>query len=205
MKTIHPFQYISQDLVHKSHQDQILTACSSGATWVQLRVKNKDYAEWLAIAKECREICNSFHAKLIINDSASIAKESMADGVHLGKSDMPIPEARKLLGPQCIIGGTANNKEELLKRAEEKVDYIGFGPYRFTKTKINLAEVLGIDRMKSLLPFANGIPVIAIGGIRQEDIKLIKNAGFSGFAVSSAVNLSNYPELAISEFNNAWD
>ena len=205
-KTISRFQYITQDLVGKSHYELASRACIAGTDWVQLRVKNKSYNEWLDIALETKLVCTKHHAKLIINDSVIIAKAAKADGVHLGKTDMSPSEARKILGDNFIIGGTANSFEDIKYLVSERADYIGLGPYQYTTTKENLSPVIGLEGYGNIIEKCNAygikIPLIAIGGIKIEDIKLLIEKGLYGIAVSSAVNLAENSIDAIKRFKN---
>ncbi len=185
------FHYITQDDTGFSHAELAELACNGGADWVQLRVKNKTHDEWLKIANETKIVCKRYHAKLIINDNVIIAKEISADGVHLGKEDMNPKEARNILGNDFIIGGSTNSIEDVQKRIEEGCDYIGIGPYRFTSTKEKLNPLLGLEGIRKIAAqFGPQIPMIAIGGIKPEDAKLLLDAGVYGVAVSSAINLA---------------
>ena len=172
-----------------AHADE---ACKGGVDWMQLRVKNKSEDEWKLIAREAKRICKMRGAKLIINDSVKLAKIIGADGVHLGKEDMPPDEARKLLGPDFIIGGTANTFEDIQRLTSLKVDYIGLGPFRFTQTKKNLSPLLGlkgyVELMKRCLDENIRVPIIAIGGIQLNDVDEILGTGIYGIAVSSAIS-----------------
>lgn len=194
MKAISRFHYITQDMAGYSHALLAESACLGGADWVQLRVKNQrgnNYSDWIQTAMETKSVCKKFGAKLIINDHVHIAKEIEADGVHLGKEDMAPAEARKILGNNYIIGGTANTIEEIKWLMENRVDYIGLGPYRFTSTKKNLSPVLGLTGIREVMAKLPGAPpVIAIGGINLEDVQLLMETGIHGIAVSSAVNCS---------------
>jgi len=195
---ISKLQYIT---VSPAHAEE---ACKGGVDWIQLRVKNKNEDEWKLIALEAKKICKARGAKLIINDSVKLAKIVGADGVHLGKEDMPPDEARKLLGPDFIIGGTANTIEDIQRLALLKVDYIGLGPFRFTNTKKNLSPLLGIqgyiDLMKECEAESIKVPIIAIGGIQMEDVDAILETGIYGIAVSSAIGDSANISEAASEF-----
>lgn len=193
--------YITQEVKGLSHDRLAELACLGGADWVQLRVKNKSYNEWLEIAVKTEAICRKHHAKIIINDNVTLAKAIRADGVHLGKSDMSPAEAREILGKGFIIGGTANTFEDIEKLAAAEVDYIGLGPFRFTSTKENLSPILGMKGYEQIVKKCNEkgihIPVIAIGGIKTEDVKTIIETGIYGVAVSSAINLAeNKTEMA---------
>lgn len=197
-KCISRFHYLTHDLEGISHEDLAEIACFNGIRWLQLRIKNRPEDEILKIAKEVKNICDRYDATLIINDHVSIAKLIGVQGVHLGKTDMPVSEARKLLGEEVIIGGTANTLEDVLQLQKEGVDYIGLGPFRFTSTKENLAPVLGIEGYSSILQYSNStIPVIAIGGITAQDVPALLQSGVHGVAVSSAINLAEDPVAAI--------
>jgi thiamine-phosphate pyrophosphorylase len=172
--------------------------------WIQLRVKNKSEDEWKAIAQEAKRICKLHNVKLIINDSVKLAKIIGADGVHLGKEDMPADEARKLLGPDFIIGGTANTFEDIQRLASLKVDYIGLGPFRFTQTKKNLSPLLGLPGYKELMKQCAieniTVPVIAIGGLQLNDVNAMMETGVYGIAVSSAISEADNIALVTTAF-----
>lgn len=198
---VHRFHYLTQDLPDISHQELAEIACENGIRWIQLRVKNKSYEEWLQIAKEVKSVCDKYQAVLIINDNVVIAKEVDAHGVHLGKNDISIAEARAILGKDKIIGGTANTVEDIEYLQSTGVDYIGLGPYKFTETKKNLNSIVGLQGYAAILQFYNSkIPVIAIGGIKLEDVKPIMNTGVYGVAVSSVINLADNKPKVINAF-----
>src|SRR5690606_37581435 len=141
-----------------------------------------------AIAEQAKKICDAFGSKLIINDTVSIALKINADGVHLGKNDMPPAKAREILGSQKIIGATANTLNDCIELHNQSVDYIGLGPYRFTTTKENLSPILGLAGYSYILHELKkknfNLPIIAIGGILEKDISPILKTGVSGVAVS---------------------
>lgn len=193
--------YLTQDVHNISHQELAEIACKNGIRWIQLRVKNKSHEEWLQIAKEVKSVCDKYQTILIINDNAEIAKEIDADGVHLGKNDMSVAEARAILGKDKIIGGTANTVEDIEYLQSAGVDYIGLGPYKFTETKKNLNSIVGLQGYSAMLQFYNStIPVIAIGGIQLEDVQPLMNTGVYGIAVSSAINLADNKPKVINAF-----
>lgn len=184
--------YITQDVSGFYHPELAEFACKGGANWIQLRVKEKSYDDWLRIAQETKKVCLKYGAKLIINDSVEIAKKVGADGVHLGKEDMKPKEARKILGKNFIIGGSTNTKADVIQMIEDKCDYVGVGPFRFTSTKAKLNPILGLDGIKALVKeFGKQIPMIAIGGIRLKDVESLMQTGIHGVAVSSAINMAN--------------
>jgi thiamine-phosphate pyrophosphorylase len=183
--------YISQAPVGNSHITAIESVLLAGGKWIQLRVKNQTEEEILPLAIKAAALCKQHDAKLIVNDYPQVALKAGAHGVHLGLDDMPIAEARAIVGAGMIIGGTANTLAHMQLRAEEGADYIGLGPYRFTTTKQNLSPVIGlqgyIDLMKQSKQAGIHLPVIAIGGIETADIPLLIQTGIHGVAVSGAL------------------
>ena len=186
--TINKLHYISQGASPKEHLENIQNACQSGAELVQLRLKNLSDKKILKTALEAREITNHFQTRLIINDHYKIAKEVKADGVHLGKSDTCPTEARKHLYTWQIIGGTANTLEDCKTLITKEIDYIGLGPFRFTTTKENLSPVLGLDGYSLIIQeLKTKTPIIAIGGIAENDIPELLKTGISGIAMSGEI------------------
>ncbi|GGF65995.1 thiamine phosphate synthase [Wenyingzhuangia marina] len=186
--TINKLHYISQGATPKEHLENIQNACHSGAELVQLRLKNLSDKKILKTALEAREITNHFQTRLIINDHYKIAKEVKADGVHLGKSDGCPTEVRKHLYSWQIIGGTANTLEDCKTLINKEVDYIGLGPFRFTTTKENLSPVLGLDGYSLIIEeLKTETPIIAIGGITENDIPELLKTGVSGIAMSGEI------------------
>lgn len=180
--------YISQGNTPKEHLENIQKACSSGAELVQLRLKNVTEKEVLNAANEAREITGHFQTRLIINDYYKVAKQVKADGVHLGKQDADPTLVRKTLESWQIIGGTANTLDDCSNLVTKKVNYIGLGPFRFTKTKTNLSPVLGYNGYLTILEeLHTDIPIIAIGGITLHDIPELLNTGIHGIAASGEI------------------
>ena len=184
-------QFISHYTDQYSYLDSIRLALDGGCRWVQLRMKDASIQDILRIGKEVRRLCDSYQATFILDDHVELVREIGADGVHLGKKDMPVAEARKTLGNDCIIGGTANTFDDVKMHYEASANYIGCGPFRFTTTKQGLAPVLGLEGYRSIIAqmSAEGIdlPMVAIGGITAEDIPAIMQTGVSGIALSGAV------------------
>lgn len=181
-------------------------ACKSGIEWIQVRVKNADEKIWEEIATEIVGICKAHNVTCIINDNPYIAKYTNADGVHLGKDDISVAEARKLFeDKKMIIGGTANSIEDIKKLSDEKVNYIGLGPYRFTATKENLSPILGIEGYKNIMEQLKTSariipPIYAVGGIDTKDVEAIVSTGIYGLAVSSALSKEENMTDKINEF-----
>ena len=190
-------QFISHYTEEYSYLDSIRMALEGGCKWIQLRMKGATDNEVRPIALEAMKLCKETGATFIIDDRVELAMEIGADGVHLGKNDMPIAEARKILGNKAIIGGTANTFDDVKAHYEASANYIGCGPYKFTTTKERLSPILGLEGYSDIVSKmkANGIsiPIVAIGGITAADIPLIMNTGVTGIAVSGAVLRSDNP------------
>ena len=144
-------QFISHHNSRYGYIEGIRMALEGGCRWVQLRMKEADEATFLSTAQEAVALCRSYHARLILDDRVEMVKRVGADGVHLGHKDMPADEARTLLGPDLIIGGTANTIDDVRRLHRQGVDYIGCGPYRFTTTKQRLAPVLGLEGYRAIV------------------------------------------------------
>ena len=190
-------QFISHYSERYSYLDSIQLALEGGCRWIQLRMKDALDEEVRPIAIEAQKLCRAYGAKFIIDDRVALVRELGADGVHLGKNDMPIREARQILGPDFIIGGTANTFEDAKAHYEASADYIGCGPFRFTTTKKKLAPVLGLEGYRHIIQqmrAANiNIPVVAIGGITKDDIPAILQTGITGIALSGTVLRADDP------------
>lgn len=184
-------QFISHYTDRYSNLDSIRMALAGGCRWVQLRMKDATDDEIRPVALEAQKLCKEAGATFIIDDHVELVKEIQADGVHLGKMDMPIADARKLLGEDFIIGGTANTFEDVKSHYEAGANYIGCGPFRFTTTKKKLSPVLGLDGYRQIVSQMRqagiSLPIVAIGGITAEDIPGIMQTGVTGIALSGTV------------------
>lgn len=192
-------QFITHPSENMTILEEIENVVAGGCKWVQLRMKDADKEEIKAVARKAKEICKKNDVILVIDDYADIAKELELDGVHLGKKDMPVDEARKLLGEEFIIGATANSFEDIEALRHTDIDYIGLGPFRFTSTKKNLSPVIGIEGyaeiMRRKAESSINLPIVAIGGICYDDINNIMDTGINGIAVSgSLINAENMTE-----------
>ena len=148
-------------------------------------------------ALRLQHLCRDYGATFIIDDHVELVKKIHADGVHLGKKDMPVAEARKMLGKDFIIGGTANTFEDVKMHYEAGADYIGCGPFRFTTTKKNLSPILGLEGYRSIVSQMKEagihLPIVAIGGITFEDIPSIMATGVTGIALSGTILRADNP------------
>lgn len=184
-------QFITHFTEKYSYLDSVRIALEGGCRWVQLRMKNADDKTMRKTAAEAMALCRTAGAVFIIDDNVHLAKELGADGVHLGKNDMPVSQARELLGRGFTIGGTANTIEDVEALYAAGADYIGCGPFRFTTTKEKLSPVLGLEGYRRIVEAMRkkgiNIPIVAIGGITAADIPQIMASGVNGIALSGSV------------------
>lgn len=180
-------QYISQH----PHVDNIRMACEAGCKWIQLRIKDADIPTITAMAAYAKTVCDAHGATLIINDHPDIAALVGASGTHVGKEDMTVAQARRILGADSIIGGTANTLDDILRHVDDGADYVGVGPYRYTTTKQNLSPILGLEGIRTIMQQLQArdidLPVIAIGGILAADIPDLFTTGIKGIAISGLI------------------
>lgn len=190
-------QFITHETETIGYVEGARMALEGGCRWIQLRMKDASDDEVRKAAAEIQPMCKAHDAIFLLDDRVELAKELKADGVHLGKNDMPVDEARRVLGEEFIIGGTANTFDDIERLARQGADYIGCGPFRFTTTKKNLAPVIGIEGYRDIIEKmkAAGIdlPVVAIGGITADDIDDILATGVRGIAVSGTVLRAENP------------
>lgn len=184
-----------QFITHTNEQYDYYTsaraALEGGCRWIQLRIKEADDDTILAVGHRLRTLCNHYGATLILDDKVELVDTIKADGVHLGKNDMPPAEARRLLGDKAIIGGTANTIDDIGHLVASGVNYIGLGPFRFTQTKKKLSPILGIEGYHHILQQCHergySLPIVAIGGIELDDIPVLMATGISGIALSGTI------------------
>ena len=172
-------------------------------------MKNATQKELYRTALIAKQMCSDYGATFIIDDDVYIAHRISADGVHLGKNDMPIAWARDILGPNAIIGGTANTFEDVVAIAQAGGNYIGCGPYRFTKTKERLSPILGVEGYQSIVTKMRehniNLPIVAIGGITAEDLPALKQTGVDGIALSGSVLRATEPECEMKKIIKLWE
>ncbi|MCP4550494.1 MAG: thiamine phosphate synthase [Bacteroidetes bacterium] len=185
-------QFITNYRSDISHLNQVKAVVKAGVKWVQYRPKHARKADIIAEGQEIAAFCKQHSVVFIMNDSIDISLQLNTDGVHLGNEDMPPKEARKILGNNKIIGGTANTIEDVICLINQGVNYVGLGPYQFTETKKNLSPVIGVKGYEDIIKGLNNknlvIPIIAIGGIKSEDIKGLLNTEVHGIAISSLIS-----------------
>lgn len=206
-KYISRFHYLTQDVPGFTHLQLATAACEAGAKWIQYRSKNKSSKEaWLEEAAGLEAICDDWGVTLIICSGVEICAElGEAQGVHLERGDMPVAEARKILGPDKTIGGSAHTLDDVLAAYDAGADYVGLGPHKPTRTIKHANEFLTTDdyhRIADELAKRNvDIPLIAAGGIQVQDVDDLLKANIFGVAVSSAINLNENPAAAYKAFH----
>lgn len=164
---------------------QVEQAIQGGVTFVQLREKELDEDQFLEEAKEIQGLCRKYHVPFVINDNVKIAAQIDADGVHVGQSDMAAGDVRKKLGPDKIIGVSAQTVEQALLAQEMGADYLGVGAVFHTGSKAD-ADDVSHDTLRAICE-AVDIPVIAIGGIGTGNVMQLSGSGICGIAVISAL------------------
>lgn len=174
-----------QWLKDKSLAQAVEEAILGGAAFVQLREKNADYEEFKKIALEVKKITDKYSIPFVINDNVELCKDIDADGVHVGAEDMSVAKARKLLGNDKIIGGTARTLERAIQAYSEGADYLGIGAVFDTSTKSGTTHMT--RELALAINKAVPIPTVAIGGINEGNISALKGYGISGVAVVSAL------------------
>lgn len=184
-----------QFITHATQRYDILSGTRAvlegGCRWIQLRMKDAATQDVLHVGSAVGQLCRDYGATFLLDDRVELVRELGADGVHLGKLDMPVQEARRILGPESLIGATANTFDDIVRAAAAGADYIGLGPFRFTQTKSNLSPILGLDGYRMIMERCRAagivLPVVAIGGITAADIPDILATGIAGIALSGAL------------------
>ena len=165
--------------------DQVALALKGGATIIQLREKDLDKAHFMEEAKELQALCRKWQIPFIVNDNVEIAKEMNADGIHVGQHDMEAGNVRKLLGADKILGVSVQTVEEAVLAERADADYLGVGAVFPTGSKDD-ADDVSFETLKEICEAVN-IPVVAIGGITQENLSELSGSGICGIAVISAI------------------
>lgn len=175
-----------EEFLHKLDE-----ACRGGVTLVQLREKEITSGEYYELALKVKRITDHYQIPLIIDDRVDIALAADASGVHVGQSDLPVRQARRLMGPDKIIGATAKTPEQAQRAMEEGADYLGIGAIYPTTTKVKTV-LTSTDTLKEILENVP-LPAVAIGGLNSSNLSVLENCPISGIAVVSALMKSEYP------------
>ncbi|MCO6431515.1 MAG: thiamine phosphate synthase [Deltaproteobacteria bacterium] len=177
-------------------------AIDGGITALQLREKHCEGGDFLKMALRLREITAEAGIPLIINDRIDVALAADADGVHLGQTDIPCEYARRLLGPEAIIGLSVTNVEQARRAQQLDLTYIGVGPIFFTMTKENGRSPIGFEGLRAISQESTH-RIVAIGGIKRVSVKEAIEQGAEGVAVVSAIMAAADPRIAAQELLNS--
>lgn len=204
-KYISKFHYLTQDLPHRSHIEQVEIACQSGANWIQYRCLTKNDKVLIQEIHAIASICDDWGTTLILTDHYHLLDQVDAQGVHIEDMDADFSAIREAIGDEKTLGASANTLSDIQRIADsEVVDYIGFGPFAFTKTKPNDYPLLGIlgyrETVQKMQELNIDIPLIGVGGINLNDCDHLLETGIYGIAVSAAINLSDSPGILIKDF-----
>jgi len=189
LKEIDFYLVTDSGLSKKGTLSDVKEAVESGCRIVQYREKNKSTKEMIYEASEIKKICSD-NAIFLVNDRIDVALAVDADGVHIGQDDMPIETARKLLGPDKIIGLSVHNSDEAIRAEKNGVDYVGVGPVFDTSTKKDAGKGIGPARIREVKN-AIKIPVVAIGGINKENCNIVVESGADSLVAISAIVCSD--------------
>jgi thiamine-phosphate diphosphorylase len=179
-------------------------ALSGGVTAVQLRYKHGTDREALELARSLRSRTADQGALFLVNDRLDLALASGADGVHLGVDDLPLEDARRIAGPDLVIGYSPETDDQTRDASERGADYLGVGPVFGTATKSDAGNPIGPDTVSRRAGLA-GIPVIGIGGITAQNARSVIGAGAVGVAVVSAISMQDDPRAAAVGLRRALD
>jgi thiamine-phosphate pyrophosphorylase len=204
-KYISKFHYLSQDLAHRTHIEQVEIACMAGANWIQYRCLTKNDEDLIQEIHQVASICDDWGATLILTNHYHLLDQVDAQGVHLEDMNADFEAIREIISDEKTLGASANTLEDIQRiYASGAVDYIGCGPFAHTKTKVNDYPLLGLEGYhtikKKMEELEIGIPIIGVGGIKLEDTEDLLNTGIDGLAVSAAVNLAESPGTIIKDF-----
>ena len=198
------FYFITDDnLTKKGALADAKAAVAGGARVVQYREKKKNAIEFLTEACAIRDVCKSHNTLFLVNDEVWAAVLTGADGVHLGQDDMPAGTARRILGKGSIIGVTVHNVEEAVKAVKDGADYVGVSPIYQTATKKDAGKPAGLDVIGKVKSSVN-VPVVAIGGINEENAGKVIAAGADALAAISATVTQDDVEAKVALFSHKF-
>lgn len=202
-------QYITNTESPSSVTDQIRAVLNGGCRWIQIRMKEATDLEVRNVVETVMPWCLETESFLILDDRVELAKELQVGGVHLGKTDMLPSQARIVLGAGAVIGVTANNIDDVKAVRGLDVDYVGIGPFADTKTKKNLAPILGLEGIRRIVTEMKleqiELPTVAVGGIRLSDVVPLMETGVNGIAVSGAIAYAPDMQKATEDFVKALE
>ncbi len=187
----------------RSLVEVVMRAVTGGATMVQLREKTATTRVFLEEARALKSLLAPHGVPLIVNDRADVALAINADGVHVGQTDLPVEAVRAIIGPGKLIGLSITNAEQMAGPDAAAADYLGIGPVHPQKTKADASTPLGLGGFAKLRRLTSK-PVLAIGGVKPDDVAMLVEEGATGVAVVSAIMAAEDPEAAARAFVQAW-
>ncbi|MDD5474988.1 MAG: thiamine phosphate synthase [Syntrophales bacterium] len=185
----------------RSLEDVVLKAVRGGVSCVQLREKTLSTKEFLSEAIAVKELLGNFPVPLIINDRVDVALACGADGVHIGRDDMPYAAARGLMGPRAIIGVSVETWDDVMFFQDLDVSYIAASPVFATPTKTDTGKPWGLEGLRAIKSFSRH-PIVAIGGINESNARKVLEAGADSLAVVSWICSADNPEMAARQLKN---
>lgn len=206
MKKIDTTLYLVTDSTGLSEEEflaKVEQALQGGVTFLQLREKERSTREYIHLAREVHAIAKRYQVPLVVDDRVDVALAAEVDGVHVGQSDMPVWQARKILGPDKIVGATAKTVPQALEALEQGADYLGVGAIYPTTTKV-VTVITSTDTLGEICK-AVPIPVNAIGGLNQDNLGVLKGIPIQGICVVSAIMKSADPKAAAKGLRQAFE
>ena len=204
-KYVSKLHYLTQDLPNLSHTQQVQMACEAGANWLQYRCFSKTDEEMLEELHPIATICDDWGATLIVTNHSHLVHLADIQGVHIEAVDVDVAMVREQIGDSKTLGVSAIDLEQIKKHIANGADYIGCGPFAHTETKPNDFPLWGLQGYKEAVDAlkSEGItfPLIAVGGIKAEDVTALMDTGITGIAVSVAINLSGNIKETYSEIH----
>ena len=206
-KYIEKLHFITHDLPHSSHIEQVQVACEAGAKWIQYRCLSKADDELLADINLIAEICDDWGATLIVTNHIHLKGKADIQGFHIEDINAYFIALRKQIGEEFTLGGSANTIEQLIKLADDGADYAGFGPFNISSTKPNDYPLIKTDdyanAIENLKSANKDLPVLAVGGVTIADVPALMTTGIFGIAASSAINQAENMYEAYIDFYKA--
>ena len=206
-KYIEKLHFITHDLPHSSHIEQVQVACEAGAKWIQYRCLSKADDELLADINLIAEICDDWGATLIVTNHIHLKGKADIQGFHIEDINADFIALRKQIGEEFTLGGSANTIEQLIKLADDGADYAGFGPFNISSTKPNDYPLIKTDdyanAIENLKSANKDLPVLAVGGVTIADVPALMTTGIFGIAASSAINQAENMYEAYIDFYKA--
>jgi len=195
MKYIEKLHYITHDIPHLTHIEQVQNACEAGAKWIQYRCLSKADDELLKDINAIAEICDDWGTTLIVTNHIHLNGKADIQGFHIEDMDADFFELRKRVGEDVTLGGSANTVENLIRLAKDGADYVGFGPFAATDTKPNNYPLITLEAYQNAIHELKksdlNMPVLAVGGIKIYDVETLMRTGVYGIAVSGAINFAD--------------